>query len=249
MDFDMEIDFDYEYHEKNARKYCFNKLLVERVFKLYHELNNPEKNNVFCILFYLDILWYPPFSPELEKFEKIVSTLENFREAGQLDQVMDVLCFFVVRQKKLYKKMLSAQGKANTQDAHQAKKQKMIAMIIDLESYLRDVEFVWHPSSQEESQDSSRMMRNSQTNASTAIKKVYRENSEKINVVLEKYGVKKDFLKAFSNCFRYYTDAYRKWNDGRTVSGYKLETRAPRNSDSRKKSSDAAKRSWKNRKK
>ena len=154
-----------------------------------------------------------------------------------------------MHQKELYKLMLHAREKAKTKGANREKQQKTVKKVLDLEDFLKEVEFKWHPISEEGNQDFSRTIRNSQTNVSAAIKKVYREKSEEINAVLEKHGVKKDFLKEFSNCFRYYTDIYRRRNNGRTVSGYKLETRAPRSSDSRKKSSDAAKRSWKNRKK
>ena len=64
------------------------------------------------------------------------------------------------------------------------------------------------------------------------------------NEILNKYGVKEDFIKQFANCFEYYTKVFLSGQDGKTASGFAPEKRKARSEASKQRSREAAKKHW-----
>ena len=101
MAYDIEKDIDYSDYEKILNRHFPDNLeLAKRVFKIYRESDSPNKKDVFDIVILNDVLAFISCSPALKKFTSIVGTLETFKEHGELEQVIDVVSFFVMLQKK-----------------------------------------------------------------------------------------------------------------------------------------------------
>ena len=244
MSYDIEKDVDYAEYENLIRThYADNIPLAERVFKLYRELNFPEKKVVFDILILQDILALRPFSPLRKKAESNIDKMERFRKLGLLEQVMDVVCFFAAIQKKMYEETI----KSLPRNASNKKKQVMTRYCIELEIYLQEVENLWHKPS--EDGEPVRTVRSLRKNKNAAIENVYENHSAEIEKKLRSCGFQGDCKKQFTNCFNYYTDKYvEDFNDGKTLNGYPREKRAPRSAASRERSSRAAEKFWAQRK-
>lgn len=72
-----------------------------------------------------------------------------------------------------------------------------------------------------------------------ALQQVWKEHSKEISAILEKHNKDKT-LKQFCASFETYLDFCRKWTDGITGLGHKLEMRAPRSAESRERSRQGA---------
>ena len=242
MAYEIEKDINYIDYEKILNKnFPDNLKLAERVFKIYRDLNNTNKKDVFDIIILNDILATVFCSPVLKKFTSIVETLETFKEYGELEQVIDVVSFFVLLQKKMYENEISMQKKSQTQKATEERRSRMFKYCIALEKYLYEVDCTWHS---QKNDDGELLLRNSRTTKKQAINSVYKKYIDEINEILNKYGVKEDFIKQFANCFEYYTKVFLSGQDGKTASGFAPEKRKARSEASKQRSREAAKKHW-----
>ena len=240
MEYDFTKDIDYVAYEDFLRKYSRHNLqLAERTFKLYRELNTPGKKDIFDILILSDLFARPPFSDDIEEFGSVIGTLESLRASGQLEQVMNVLSFFMMQQKDLYERKLSIQKKAQTRSATHKRQATMVTYCRAVEEYLQKVEDIWHPQ-----EDTQNQQRNARNNKKNAIERVYRDNAEKIFEKLKECGVQDEFKKQFFNCFIFYTKMYVKLNEGKTRNGHIPEKRAARSEKSKARTSKAMKSLW-----
>ena len=242
MAYEIEKDINYIDYEKILNKnFPDNLKLAERVFKIYRDLNNTNKKDVFDIIILNDILATVFCSPVLKKFTSIVETLETFKEYGELEQVIDVVSFFVLLQKKMYENEISMQKKSQTQKATEERRSRMFKYCTALEKYLYEVDCTWHS---RKNDDGELLLRNSRTTKKQAISSIYKKHSDEINEILNQLGIKEDFIKQFANCFEYYTKVFLSGQDGKTVSGFAPEKRKARSEASRQRSRDAAKKHW-----
>jgi len=247
MSYDIEKDVDYAEYENLIRTHCADNIpLAKRIIKLYRELSFQGKKEVFDILvlhMLHEIHSISPISPLLTDEEAIVNELENFKKLGLLEQVMGVVSFFIMRQKEMHEEA----KKYSRQKASNQKTNTRVTYCKALENFLIEVESIWHPLQKDG--EPARMVRNSQMNKKSALKKVYDKHSAEIEEKLRSCGFQGDCKKQFYNCFDYYTNKYVEvFNDGKTINGHVRETRAHRSEASRKKSSRAAKEVWAKRK-
>ena len=242
MAYEIEKDIDYSDYEKILhRSFPHNLELAKRVFKIYRESDSPNKKDVFDIVILNDFLAFIPCSPALKKFTSIVGTLETFKEHGELEQVIDVVSFFVMLQKKMYEDEISIQKKSQTKNATEKRRRKPVELCTALEKYLYEVDCTWHS---RKNDDGELLLRNSRTTKKQAINSVYKKYIDEINEILNKYGVKEDFIKQFANCFEYYTKVFLSGQDGKTASGFAPEKRKARSEASKQRSREAAKKHW-----
>jgi hypothetical protein len=242
MAYEIEKDIDYSDYEKILNRHFPDNLeLAKRVFKIYRESDSPNKKDVFDIVILNDVLAFIFCSPVLKKFTSIVGTLETFKEHGELEQVIDVVSFFVMLQKKMYENEISIQKKSQTKNATEMRQRKLVELCTALEKYLYEVDCTWHS---QKNDDGELLLRNSRTTKKQAINSVYEKYIDEINEILNKYGVKEDFIKQFVNCFEYYTKVFLSGQDGKTASGFAPEKRKARSEASKQRSREAAKKHW-----
>lgn len=242
MAYELEKDTDYIEYEKILNKsFPDNLELAQKVFKIYRESDNPNKKDVFDIVILNDVLALIFCSPVLKKFTSIVGTLETFKEHGELEQVIDVVSFFVMLQKKMYENEISIQKKSQTKNATEMRQRKLVELCTALEKYLYEVDCTWHS---QKNDDGELLLRNSRTTKKQAINSVYKKYIDEINEILNKYGVKEDFIKQFANCFEYYTKVFLSGQDGKTASGFAPEKRKARSEASKQRSREATKKHW-----
>ena len=242
MAYELEKDTDYSEYEKILNKsFPDNLELAQKVFKIYRESDNPNKKDVFDIIIQNDVLALFFCSPVLKKFTSIVEFLETFKEHGELEQVIDVVSFFVLLQKKMYENEISILKKSQTQKATNKRKNKMFEYCTALEKYLYEVDCTWHS---RKNDDGELLLRNFSTTKQQAISRTYKKYTNEINEILNEFGVKEDYLKQFANCFRYYTKVYLTGYPSKTVSGFAPEKRKERSEASRRRSREAAKKHW-----
>ena len=245
MAYEIEKDIDYSDYEKILnRSFPDNLELAERVFKIYRESDSPNKKNVFDIIIQNDVLALIFCSPVLKNFTSIVGTLETFKEHGELEQVIEVVSFFVMLQKKMYEDENSILKKSQTKNAIEKRRRKPVELCTALEKYLYEVDCTWHS---RKNDDGELLLRNSRTTKKQAINIIYKKYTDEINEILNKYGVKEDFIKQFANCFEYYTKVFLSGQDGKTASGFAPEKRKARSEASKQRSREAAKKHWEKR--
>lgn len=244
MEYKIDENVDYSVYEKILEEYfSWNLPLAQKIFNIYRELNTPEKKDIFDIIILKDILAQAPFASDLEKLKSVIATLDTFRVSGQLEQVMSVVSFFVVQQKDLYIKKEYRRDKFQTQNATQAKQDVLIERCLTIEKFLQQVELLRHP---QQEPPEEKPKRNAVYSEKIAVQTVFRDNESNIVEKLKTCGIETDFEKEFGNCFRFYTDFFIK-HTGKTCSGYIKEKRSPRSDESKKRSSNSAKKTWQKR--
>ena len=244
MEYKIDEDVDYSVYEKILDEYCSQNLpLAQKIFSIYRELNTPDKKDIFDIIVWKDILAQAPFASDVEKLKSVIETLDTFKASGQLEQVMSVVSFFVAQQKSLYIEKEDRKDKFQTHKATQTRQNALINRCLVIENFLQQVELLRHPQ-QEASEAQSK--RNAAYSEKTAVRTVFRQNEGDIVEKLKTCGIEKEFEKEFGNCFRFYTDFFIK-HTGKTCSGYIKEKRSPRSDESKKRSSNSAKKTWQKR--
>ncbi len=246
MPYDLKKDVDYRIYEQTIKEYYSRNLpLAERTFNIYRDLNTANKKDVFDILILRSVLEAANFAPRQEEFRSVLKTMEMLKKVDQLEQVMEVVGYFVAQQKIFYEDEIAKAKKEQPRKATEAKRQEMIDNCLALEDYLQKVEFEWHlPHNDADTQP----LRNAQRNREQALKIIFKNNEDKIIEAMKSRGIETAFEKEFANCFKFYTKLYIKYNK-KTVSGYIPEKRASRSEESKNKSSKAARKSWQKRRK
>ena len=246
MEYQIDQDVDFSTYKKTLAENCSpNSLLAERVFRIYGELDTPDKKDIFNIVVAKDILSQSSDSPMLQKLQSMINTLETFKATGQLEQVMSVVSFFVVQQKNLYVGNEDRKNKFQTQNATKSRQDDLLKRCLAIEEFLQQVELLRHP---RQEQTEVQPKRNAAYSEKIAVRTVFRDNESNIVEKLKTCGIETDFEKEFGNCFRFYTDFYIS-NTGKTYSGYTKEKRSSRSDESKKRSSASAVKAWKKRRK
>lgn len=244
MDNDFNTDLDYTGYEKTlCESPAPNLLLAQKFFDIYRNLDLPNKKDIFDIIILKDILSRAPFALDVEKLKSVIETLDTFKASGQLEQVMSVVSFFVAQQKSLYIEKEDRKDKFQTHKATQTRQNTLISRCLAIENFLQQVEFLRHP---QQEPPEEKPKRNAAYSEKTAVRTVFRQNEGDIVEKLKTCGIEKEFEKEFGNCFRFYTDFFIK-HTGKTCSGYIKEKRSPRSDESKKRSSNSAKKTWQKR--
>ena len=239
----MHYDFDSDDFCKRFLSECLrqNLDLAQRTLKLFKNSNCQDKDDIFSIISIAMLFNHapPPISEALEKFIPVLNTLEELEKSGHLDQVMNVIAFFVQKQQYLHEKNINYLKKCQTQKANDEKFHKYTSACCELEEYLIEVENLWHPP-----ETASFQQRNTRTNKKRAIKIVYDKNRQKITEILHSLKFKGDCQRQFLNYFDFYTQFYLTYNNGKTRNGHTMEKRAARSEESKKRTSNTMKRKF-----
>ena len=236
--YDIKRDIDYRIYEKFLLDNKFpNPQLTARTFKLYREIDNAsDKRMLFDILVLSDVLAMYPFSEAVKNLIPVLESIEKLKKENLLNEAINIASYFLMLQKKLQRRKNDKENRDKTLSAHEAKRRGAIKRCLDLEPFLREAEFVWHPAIGEGSK-----IRDPRNTQNIAIHRVFGAHDEQIIEILKKFGIQEDFEGAFADSFRYFTALYKQYNDGKTCSGYALEKRKPRTDASKKNSSSGAK--------
>lgn len=235
--YDIKKDIDYRIYEKLTIDNTPNPQLTARTFKLYREIDNaPDKKTLFDILIMAGVLSMDPFSEAAEKLVPVLEAMEKLKNANLLNESIKVAIYFLMLQKDLRRRENDKNNRDKTRSAIGVKRQPALNRCLALEPFLREAEFVWHPATGE-----GQKIRDPRNTQNMTIDRVFAAHEEEIMEILKKNGIQKDFKRVFADSFRYFTAFYKKYNNGKTCSGYILEKRAPRSDASKKKSSSGAK--------
>ena len=171
------------------------------------------------------------------------------QKKGALEEAMEIVIKFANGQEERIKERQKCRDRVRTAKATKARSiysDKNRELLTDLEEFLGKVEDIWHPRSEKSESNSIRKSSNSKK---YAISHVFKEHEQEIETVLKKHSFHKDFQNRFSKAFDDYTQIYLD-NFGMTKNGHQQEKITKQRSEaSKKKSSEAAKRMWKNRRK
>ena len=92
--------------------------MAERTFNIYRDLNTANKKDVFDILILRSVLEAANFAPRQEEFRSVLKTMEMLKKVDQLEQVMEVVGYFVAQQKIFYEDEI-AKAKKNSREKQQ----------------------------------------------------------------------------------------------------------------------------------
>ncbi len=244
MSFDLHKDNNDEEYEYIVPKLTPNRFLAEKLYNLYREMGNTsDKKKLIDIIVRSYVLERAPFSDAVVKLVPVLDAMEKLKSADLLSEAVNIAGYFLMLQEELQNRKTNITNKNQTLSAIREKQNKAIDRCLALEEFLREAEYAWHPQA-----DRDQKIRNPQITQEKAIKKVFKAHKEEIVEELRKHGFENDFERVFGDTFKYYTEVYRKYNGGKTYSGYVLEKRASRSEESRKKSSLGAKKRIANRK-
>ena len=211
--------------------------LAQKALKLFKNSNCQYKNDVFRIISRKSIFSQGGIglSTDLEEFVPVLNTLEELEKSGQLDQVINVIAFFLQMQQYMHEKNINKSKQNQTQKANKKRFDKKLSVCAALKEYLIKVENLWHPP-----QTASSQQRNSRTNKQRAVEIVYKKNEQNITEILKSLEFTGDCEQEFSNCFDFFTKQCTE-RLGKTINGHIKEERAARSEESKKRTSETMK--------